>query len=78
MAAATVNARREWVAGNKRIVAANLTVANTNTWDTKLGVIDSVSVVPTTAAACGVTTSGGTVTFVTGGGLTVECMVQGA
>jgi len=78
MTAATQNSRVESVQGNKRVIFANLTVDNTYTYVTGLHKLNFVSFMPTTAAACGITHSGGTVTFVTGGALTGELRAEGA
>ena len=78
MTAVTETARVESVQGNKRVIFATLAIDNTYTWITKLGVLDFYAFTPTTAAACGCTVSGGTVTFVTGGALTVRARVEGS
>lgn len=70
MAAATVNRRRSVVFGNKRVILADVSIAaNGDTLDTKLKLLDSASAESSTTGAVGITTSGGTITFVTGGAI---------
>jgi hypothetical protein len=77
--AETAGTRKEWVAGNKRVVVADLTsVGNTETWSSGLSVIDFAVFMPTTAVANGLTISGGTVTFANGSDLAGKIMVQGS
>lgn len=78
MTAVTETSRVESVQGNKRVVFATLSINNAYTWDTKLGVLDFYSFTPTSASAVACTVSGGTVTFVTGGALTVRARVEGS
>jgi len=77
MADATVNSCTITVQGNKRVVLANLTWDNTYTYATGLHKIDCVSFEPTTAAAHGVTISGGTINLVSGGALTGLLRAEG-
>ncbi len=71
MAAVTETSRRSYVFGSQRVVEAVLTIANTNTWDTKLHLIKTVTLVSPSTTAGGVSSiSGGTVTFAAGGTLT--------
>lgn len=77
MPAATVNGLDETVMGNKRVVMANLTWGNDDTYDTGLANIDSVVFTPTTSAAHGATKSGGTVTLKSGGSLTGDLIAIG-
>ena len=66
------------VQGNKRLLYADLTsVANGSTWTTGFARIDSIDFVPTTNASFGITVSGGTLTFVTGGTLAGKGSVEG-
>lgn len=70
MAAVTVNRTRTVVMGNKRVVLADVSVAaNGDTFNTKMKLLDSVSAESSTTGAVGVTKSGGTITFVTGGAI---------
>lgn len=80
MAALTPTTRAEWVAGNKRVVAAKITVTTDgDTWDSKLGIIDGISVSCDTAAtAVGAGASGGTVAFHCANGTVVNVIVHGA
>lgn len=77
MTAATENAKITTVQGNKRVILANLTWDNTYTFATGLHNIDAMLFTPTTAAAFGLTKSGGTVTLVSGGALTGDIRVEG-
>ena len=78
MAAVTVANRRSSVIGSKRMITADITIANNgDTWVTGLRRIEGISVDPTTAASAGMTRSGGTVTFVTGGALVTNAVVIG-
>lgn len=77
--AETAGTRKEWVAGNKRVVVADLTdVDNTETWESGLGVIDTALFQPTTAYVHGLTVSGGTVTFANGAKLAGKIRVEGS
>ena len=70
MAAATVNRVRYAVFGNKRVVLAKITTANaSDTYDTKLKIIDSVSIDSSTTAGVGVTFAGGVLTVLTAAGI---------
>lgn len=77
MTAATENTKITTVQGNKRVILANLTWDNTYTFDSGLHKIDAMLFTPTTAAAFGLTKSGGTVTLVSGGALTGDIRVEG-
>jgi len=77
LTAATENTKITTVQGNKRVILANLTWDNSYTFDTGLHIIDAVLFSPTTAAAFGLTKSGGTVTLVSGGALTGELRAEG-
>jgi hypothetical protein len=72
MAEVGVANRQEWVAGNKRMVSADLSgVDHNDTWTTGLARIDWWNFEPTTAPATGEfggTIVGGVVTFVCEGG----------
>lgn len=71
MAAVTLNRRRVAVFGNKRIVTADISIANTgDTYNTGLKFIDSASVDGGSAAVNSFTKSGGTLTLATGGAVT--------
>ena len=67
MAAATITTVQTSVFGDKRILIAKVTAADTNTWDTGLSLVDFFCAVSTTNNAVGGTFSGGTITFQTGG-----------
>lgn len=67
MAAVTVNSVAYNYIGNRRMICANLSVANTNTWVTGLVQIDAFSIDSSATTAMGGTISGGTITFATGG-----------
>lgn len=70
MAAATVNRSRTVVFGNKRVVLADVSIAaNGDTFNTKMKILDSASAESSTTGAVGITKSGGTLTFVTGGAI---------
>lgn len=76
--AVTVSNRDEWVAGNKRIVTAKLSViANGDTWVTGLGNITSLSVTCTTDDTCSADASGGTITFYNGATLIAHVIAIG-
>lgn len=78
MAAITVASRVDTVMGNRRVIFAAISnVQNGFTMATGLQAIDLVEVTPTTAAAVGATTAGGTITFVTGATLAGQLMVIG-
>lgn len=78
MAAATVTNRKEFVFGSLRCIAATVTIANSgDTWVTGLGKVLYTQAEPTTNASMGVTKSGGTLTFVSGGALTMDVMAYG-
>jgi len=78
MPAVTVANRRSSVIGSKRMVTADITIANNgDTWVSGLKKVEAVSVDPTTAASAGATKSGGTITFVTGGALITSVIVVG-
>ncbi len=72
MAAATENSKVIEVHGSRRVVYANLDIADTNTYVTGLSSISFWSATPTTATTenIGGTVSAGTITFATGGSLT--------
>lgn len=63
MAAVTVNSSIYGYTGHRRMISANLSIANTNTWVTGLQLIDSFNVSPSAGATLGGTVSGGTITF---------------
>ena len=71
MAAVTVNRRRTVVFGNKRVVLADVSIANNgDTFATgSLHIIDTASAESSTTGAVGFTKSGGTMTFATGGAI---------
>lgn len=78
MPAVTVANRRASVIGSKRMITADITIANNgDTWVTGLRRIEGMSSDPTTAASSGATKSGGTITFVTGGALVTSVIVVG-
>ena len=78
MAAVTVTNRREQVWGNSRNIVCTVAIANTgDTWATGLKKVLQVCGAPTTNASYGATLSGGTVTFVTGGALTINIVATG-
>ena len=71
MAAVTVDRKRSYVQGNKRVVSAQVDIAATgDTWVTGLKFIESANANDSTNAAVGLTKSGGTLTFVTAGAIT--------
>lgn len=78
MAAVTVNSRSTVVTGNKRLVLANVDIAaDEDTFVTGLTSIDHFTATSVTNNAIGGTSSGGTITFQTGGaeaGITVEAI----
>lgn len=64
MAAVTVNSFRSSVFGNKRVVTADLTIADTNTWTPGLHKIDAFFVTsPDKTKTLGGAISGKTITF---------------
>ena len=68
MAAVTVDRERRNVVGDLRLISATVDVASdTDTYDTKLAIIESVSAISETNNAIGCTISGGVITFQTGG-----------
>lgn len=80
MAAATlVGKRRESVVGDRRMVTAQVTLANNgDTYNTGLKTITGLSIDPTTNASVGATFAGGVLTFAYGGGaLTVNVIAYG-
>jgi len=78
MAAATVTNRREHVWGDSRVVHADVVIAASgDTWITGLKKVMAVSGEPTTNASMGITKSGGTLTFVSGGALTMSVIAIG-
>lgn len=77
MAAATENtARVEDVEGNRYVTRVNVTWGNGDTFASNYSGVQGYSFEPTTAAAHGITVSGGTLTLVSGGSLTGELMVR--
>lgn len=71
MGAVTVNRERRIVAGSKRVVLATVTTAATgDTYNTKLKLIDSLSVDPLESSqpANSIQVTGGTITINYGGG----------
>ena len=71
MAAATQNSRRETLWGASRVIIANLTWGNGDTFDSLAGgLVTDGWFVPTTAGAYGLTFSAGVVTLASGGSLT--------
>ena len=78
MAAATITNRRSSVIGNKRMITADVTVAGvSDTWITGLKKVEAMSVDPTTLADAAATKSGGTITFVTAGALSMSVVAIG-
>lgn len=78
MAAASIANRREVVFGSKRVVYADVTIANNgDTWATGLKKVEAMSIDPTTNASAGGTKSGGTITFATGGALVMSVIAIG-
>lgn len=64
MAAVTVNSTRTSVFGNKRVVTADLTIVDTNTWKPGMHKIDAFFVTsPDKTKTLGGAISGGTITF---------------
>jgi hypothetical protein len=64
MADATIANRRDSVFGDRRVILADITTAQTgDEWVTGLSIIDFVGFTPNTAITHGATFSGGTVTF---------------
>jgi hypothetical protein len=63
MAAVTINTSVYGYSGNRRMLSANISVANTNTMNTGFGMIDAVSLDPSAQAVLGCTASGGVLTF---------------
>ncbi len=65
MANVTITKRNSYVNGSTRLIVATLTVADTNTWDTKLKLIKGISTSEVasnqTVAISGI--SGGVITF---------------
>lgn len=78
MAAVTVNSRENTVLGNKRVVMASVQVANTgDTFVTGLSSISAANATPSTAAASGLTISGGTITFAQAADTAVQVVAFG-
>lgn len=80
MAAATVTGKRQNnVPGNRRQIIATSVVfaANSDTWNTGLKLVETISLTPTAGTAFGFTVSGGTITLVATGGLTFRGSVTG-
>ena len=78
MAAATENGARYtdyW--GRSPVEICDVTVADTNTFDSQFGAVKAAWFEPTTAAAHGLTLSAARVTFATGGALTGKLFVVG-
>lgn len=74
----TAGSRIETVFGNKRVIIADLTSVDTGeTWDSLLTTVEFAVFTPTTAAANGITFSGGVVTFINGAGLAGKVMAIG-
>ena len=67
MAAATVNNSLYGYSGNRRILWANISLANTNTLATGFGQIDAFQITTSTTQTLGGTVSGGTITFTASG-----------
>jgi hypothetical protein len=63
MAAATLNSFIYGYSGNRRMLSANISVANTNTLATGFSMIDAFSLDSSAQATLGATVSGGTLTF---------------
>jgi hypothetical protein len=79
MAAVTVGAQEFSVFGNKRVSIYQLSnVQNGFTLATGFNNISYVDFAPTTSASYGVTISGGTITFATGGTLAGRALVIGS
>lgn len=79
MPAVSVDKSSMNVFGDRRFVTAQVDIAaNGDTYATGLSTIDSAIATSSTTGAVGLTTSGGTVTFVTGGAIVnVQLMVSG-
>jgi hypothetical protein len=78
MAAATIANKHEAVFGNYRVMFADVTIANNgDTWVTGMKKILAMSLDPTTNASVGATKSGGTITFASGGALTMSVFAIG-
>lgn len=66
--AVTINTQKRSVFGNKRVLMVNLDVgADADTWATGLTTVDFATLEPPDETAVGITASGGTLTFQTGG-----------
>lgn len=66
--AVTINSQKRTVFGNKRALLVNLDVgADADTWASGLTTVDYANLEPPDETAVGVTASGGTLTFQTGG-----------
>jgi hypothetical protein len=63
MAAATLNSFVYGYSGNRRMLSANISVANTNTLNTGFSMIDAVSIDSSAQATLGCTASAGVITF---------------
>lgn len=79
MAIQTPTTRVDNIAGSLRqVIATFASISNNDTWATGLGLISGLSIDPGTASSIGATTSGGTVTFATGGAvINVQVLVFG-
>jgi hypothetical protein len=75
MAAATLNSFIYGYSGNRRMLSANISVANTNTLNTGFSMIDSISLDSSAQVNLGATAVGGVITFATSGADTAAWLV---
>ena len=69
MAAVTVTRRRTVVFGNRRVIDATLTIADTNTWATGFHLIETIQTCVTASnQEVAATASAGTITFAVANG----------
>lgn len=77
--ALTINRRRDAVFGNKRVILADISFADGDTWNTKFHQIDAFSLDSPSTTAVGATYSGGTLTLHAGGAIAHgSAMIMGA
>jgi hypothetical protein len=77
MAAAVITNRKRVVIGSENMITATVVANNTDTWITGLKKILAASFEATTNSSIGFTISGGTITFASGGSLTLSGIVMG-
>lgn len=77
--ALTINRQRPSVFGNKRVILADISFADGDTWNTKFHQIDAFSLDSPSTTAVGATYSGGIITLHAGGAIAHgSIMVVGA